>query len=44
MADRGSSKADHILEVDGEGGGLLEAQSPLVLNNVGESLLQNVSN
>ncbi|KAF8815208.1 hypothetical protein BYT27DRAFT_7226480 [Phlegmacium glaucopus] len=41
VADRGSSRIDYVLKVDGEDGGLLEAKSPSVMNNVRELLPQN---
>ncbi|KAF8339291.1 hypothetical protein F5887DRAFT_1062844 [Amanita rubescens] len=41
VADRGTSSVDRVLEVDGEGGGLLEVKSPSVMNNVGGLLPQN---
>ena len=41
VADRGSSRVDYVLEVDGEDRGLLEAKSPSVMNNVGGLLPQN---
>ncbi|KIL55381.1 hypothetical protein M378DRAFT_634291 [Amanita muscaria Koide BX008] len=41
VADRGSSRVDYVLEVDGEDGGLLDAKSPSVMNNVGGLLPQN---
>jgi hypothetical protein len=41
VADRGSSRIDYVLEVDGEDGGLLEAKSPSVMNNVRGLLPQN---
>ena len=41
MTDRGSSRIDYVLEVDGEDGGLLEAKSPSVMNDVRGLLPQN---
>ena len=41
MADRGSSRIDYVVEVDGEDGVLLEAKSPSVMNNVRGLLPQN---
>ncbi|KAF8815478.1 hypothetical protein BYT27DRAFT_7333909 [Phlegmacium glaucopus] len=41
VADRGSSRIDYVLKVDGEDGGLLEAKSPSVMNNVRGLLPQN---
>ena len=34
VADRGNSRIDYVLKVDGEDRGLLEAESPSVMNNV----------
>lgn len=41
VADRGSSRIDYGLEVDGEDGSLLEVTSPSVMNNVRGLLPQN---
>ena len=43
VADRGSSRIDYVLEVDGEDVALLEVTSPQVMNslNVGELLPPN---
>ncbi|KAF5379222.1 hypothetical protein D9615_005925 [Tricholomella constricta] len=38
VADRGSSKVDYVVQVDGEDKALVEAKSPSVMKKVGESL------
>ena len=41
VADRGSSRADYVLEVDGEDRALVEVKSPSVMHNFIELLPQN---
>ena len=41
LADRGSSRVDYVLQVDGEDRVLIEAKSPSVMNSVGALLPPN---